>query len=81
MTRNAHEDTSNMPSVIELELDKVPGAWVLTYFHSEDVALRLRVTVTDVEDEEQNIVAEVRLDRTDVQSRSRAVGRPRCNLS
>src|SRR5438093_6570502 len=44
----------------DLELDKIPGAWVLTYWLSTDIALRLKVRHSSAGDPD-DYVAEVRL--------------------
>jgi hypothetical protein len=62
MDSNALNNAALLPECDGLEIDKIPGAWVLTYWLPDGVTLRLKIRHTSSVDPD-NFVAEVRVER------------------
>ena len=62
MDSNTSKNGPVRPDCDDLEIDKIPGAWVVTYWMREGVTLRLRIRHTSSM-EPNDFVAEVRIER------------------
>src|SRR6266851_1499303 len=54
------QTSTTLPPFRDLEVDKVPNAWMLTYWLPDDVALRLKIEHGSITDPDA-FIAEIRL--------------------
>lgn len=62
MSDNTPLEVPAYPKYDEVEIDKIPGAWVITYWRPDDITLRLKILHLNSMDPNE-FVAEVRLNR------------------